>query len=148
MVCIYCKSKTGIVNSRFNKELFKTWRRHKCTKCHATFTTYEQIDTRQSVKVIKNSGELEAFDEHKLFISIFKAVENFKNNTIAAKLVLDSVLRHVYCATSLPTITSSEIGKISALALKRYDTAAAIKYLSYKHTLQSSRDIKKVLKSL
>ena len=148
MVCIYCQSKTTIINSRYNKELHKTWRRHKCKSCHTIFTTYETIDFKQSIKISNNSGHIEPFNKNQLFLSIYKSVEHLDNALSAAEIVTDAVLRRIFTIDNLPVIKSSELARITALVLKRYDAAATIRYLSTKNRLQLPKDVNKALKNI
>lgn len=146
MVCLYCNSKTKIINSRFNNELARTWRRHKCLKCQAIFTSYEDFDLNQSLKVSKRNTTLEPFDRTKLLLSIYKTVDHLKDPLKSSQIVLNSVLRHIYQLDTLPVVESNTINKITATVLKRYDAAAAVVYLSYKNNLQLPQDIKNILK--
>lgn len=148
MVCLYCHSKTKIINSRFNKELFKTWRRHKCIKCGAMFTSYENIELGQAIKVSNNTGDLAFFDNNKLFTSIYSCLFHQNNPLQAAKIVNNAVLRHILTAKSLPIISTEQIIYFTALALKQYDASAAIKYLSDKSHLQLSKEVKAALNKL
>lgn len=148
MVCLYCHSKTKIINSRYNKELFCTWRRHKCSKCSATFTSYENIELSQSIKVIGDNGELNPFDRNRLFASIYSVLGHQSNQLQSVKIVNNAVLRHILMINSLPTITSKQIIYFTALVLKQYDASAAIKYLSDKSHLSLSKDVKNALNKL
>ena len=145
MVCLYCGSKTKITNSRYNKELHKTWRRHRCTNCNWIFTTYESIDMLQAVMVKKRSGKLEPFYEYKLFTSIKKSIDHISQPAKNANMLVQSVLRLVYRDLNGPVVTSLDLDRYVASVLKRFNAAAAVKYLSYKSNMQLPKDVRKAL---
>src|SRR5579871_2649414 len=76
MVCIYCSSKTQIINSRFQKRLNNTWRRHKCLKCKAVFTSIESPKLDSLWLVRGPNGQLLPFRQNKLLISIYNSCKH------------------------------------------------------------------------
>ena len=66
MRCPYCKEDDDkVVDSRSGEEGLVVRRRRECLKCHRRYTTYERVE-ESPLRVVKKSGEREAFDRTKL----------------------------------------------------------------------------------
>jgi transcriptional repressor NrdR len=146
MVCIYCRYSTRVTNSRRLKADNSVWRRRKCQKCGAIFTTKESTDLEQAVRVLKRNGKLEPFYRDKLFLSIYKACEHLKAPVSLATALSNTVLRRVLKDNSNTIVSSDKIALISAKVIKRYDAAAGVRYLSYQTPMKLANDVRKSLK--
>ncbi len=130
MVCIYCKSKTKIINSRHLARSNGNWRRRSCLKCKAIFTTNEEAVLKDYWSIRTKSGALKAFNADKLYISIYNSLQhrqtaideareltNTNINKLLAKnssiINIDKLLNEVY--TSL-----NNFDKTSATYFKAY----------------------------
>ena len=81
MICINCfHVKTKVVNSRPHTKP-SVWRRRKCNRCQAVFTTYEKpsLDDRP---ILQNNSQADVFNIGRLIISISRS---FQHDTKAAK---------------------------------------------------------------
>jgi transcriptional repressor NrdR len=146
MVCIYCADNTKVTNSRPLKADNLVWRRRQCLKCSAIFTTKELIDLEQAVRVSKKSGVLEPFYRDKLFMSIYKSVDNLEAPVKLATALTNTVLRRIIKQSSYAVISSEQINLLCAQVIKRYDAAAGVRYLSYKAPTKLANDVRRLLK--
>lgn len=130
MVCIYCSAKTKIINSRFQKKLNSTWRRHKCSKCGQVFTTNEspQFDTLWVVK--RPNGRISAFNRNKLLLSLYHSLKHRKNALDEASALTSTVLSQIK-PVKQSVIELQKIRKVAYDTLKRFDNVAAVHYKAY-----------------
>src|ERR1039458_7397730 len=93
MVCIYCRSKTQVTNSRHLIRSNGTWRRRTCTKCSALFTTNE-IAQYNMLWAVRDplSGNLEPFERDKLFLSVHDSCGHRKSAISDAAGLTDTVI--------------------------------------------------------
>ena len=147
MVCIYCKNPTSVTNSRANNRDVAVWRRRLCSVCGAILTSFEHYELSTAFIVKKRSGALEAFQRDKLLISIARAIDHRKNPAQAASDLTKTILNQLLKPTDLSkTLSTADISRVTSLALKRYDAASSIRYLSFQSPTHMPRDIKKMLK--
>lgn len=148
MVCIYCGNKTEVVNSRLLHRSAKVWRRNRCKSCKQVFTTIETYDLPKCLSVKKRRDKIEPFCREKIFIAIHKAVEHVNDPINTANSLTDTVISNLIVKNkaSPGLITSQEIALTAFSVLKRYDAAAAIRYLSFGRDLKQLKDVKKALK--
>ncbi len=131
MVCIYCHSKTKIINSRSSSKVHKTWRRHACTSCKAAFTTYEQPDYGLCFRVKLDNGSLEPLDRDKLFVSVMNSVSHKKSKIEASKQLTETILTKVLHDNRNHTHGVINITTLKSFALQtltNYDHVAATFY--------------------
>jgi transcriptional repressor NrdR len=148
MVCPFClHKKTEIFNSRRTKKLNSTWRRRRCLACKKEFTTREYIDAEKLFKVTSASGKPLPYQKSTLLLSLLQACDHLPNHddvfwlceTIEQKLI-------ALAATSEQLVTTDIIIAEALKVLKRFDTPAFVKYLSYHRTNLDIRDIKRQLR--
>lgn len=150
MVCIYCGSKTSIINSRLVKKSGQKWRRHRCDQCKAIFTTTEdyQLDSCLLVSHLANSKIPEVFSKYKLFLSIHGAVRHLERPADVAGDLTNTVINAICGQKPLkPVISSADISNAVIRVLKRYDATAAVRYASLRSYMPLANDIKRFLKS-
>lgn len=127
MICIECKNKTKVTNSRKNSDGTRVWRRHKCQSCSAIFTTQETVDPI-SINVLKRNGTVERFSQAKLFLSLHKALEGHITtediDQITSNLKAQLVMAKKPIATTY--ISTKAAGVISGI-----EKGAAVRYSSY-----------------
>jgi len=131
MVCVYCNGKTKVTNSRPQKRLGQTWRRHVCSLCGAIFTTVEAPDLSGSLRFVARDGTLLPFERDVLFVSITQALGH-RTDAVAAAGALTATIT----ARLLKTAQSSRIARIELISmvettLKHFDKASAVQYLAY-----------------
>lgn len=145
MVCPFCHSETEVTNSRPQKRTNGVWRRRHCLKCDRIFTSIEKADLSASVRVQKHSGALEPLSEAKLIASLYKTLDHHKNAMEIALELSQTVLLSVMSEAIGAVVLSDTIAKHVNTVLKRFDTAAAIRYQSFRIPLQSKREVRKAI---
>lgn len=148
MVCIYCGSKTKIINSRQIAKSGQIWRRHRCQECHATFTTTEDYQLNNALLVEHSNQQTEPFIKEKLFISIHQAIDHLKNNEETANYLTQTVINRLFKSKPLkPILTTKNIYITVVYVLRRYDAASAIRYASIRTSMPLSNDVKRFLRA-
>lgn len=127
MVCIYCRRKTQIINSRHQKRSNKVWRRRRCLNCRAVFTTLEEVDFSTSLQVQKN-GRQGPFLADLLYMDILLALENRKSAYSDARELTDTIIKRLLLSKANPIFQSSDISLVAASVLKRFDSRAWHRY--------------------
>lgn len=135
MVCLYCGSSTAVTNSRHSKRNNTTWRRRRCKRCDAVFTTNEYIDL-SSTLIVSHSGNIQPFVREKLFISIFTSCGHRASALADAIELTNTVIQKLTAQTagSKPSdgnIHRSTIIKLTHQVLLSFDAAAASHYAAY-----------------
>ncbi len=144
MFCPFCRSdQTDVVNSRPTRAGNQIWRRRKCLHCHESFTTYEQADLG-FLKVIKKTGRKERYSRAKLFSGIYGAFLSIPAKETTVDAITDTVEAKLLNAKKR-LITSNEIAHITLSTLKRFNTAAFVRFLVYQTDLTSDAQLKKEL---
>jgi transcriptional repressor NrdR len=145
MKCPYCRSETtDVFNSRPTRFGSQIWRRRRCLECRESFTTYEQIDLG-FVKVVKKSGRKQRYSRAKLFSGIYGAFLSIPAKETTVDAVTDTVEAKLL-DTKKRELTSGEIAHIVLSTLKKFNTAAFVRYLAYQADLTSDAQLKRELK--
>ncbi len=131
MVCIYCGSKTKVINSRLQKRSNQIWRRRQCLKCQAVFTSNESADLTQLISIRKTHKHLEPFSREILFLSVHDALKHRKTAISDAMGLTDTIINKVCAATQAAVIDQGDLVETAGAILKRFDKAAATHYLAY-----------------
>ncbi len=135
MVCIYCGSKTNVLNSRDQKRSNTKWRRRSCSGCKAIMTTIESFDLSTSLSVTRPDS-LYPFSRDKLFVSIYYCCKHLTDPERIASDLTNTVTYKLLPYISDGSITSNQIIKTTAETLKNFDKPAQVQYLAY-HPLNS-----------
>lgn len=128
MVCIYCGGNLSVVNSRKQKRNNQIWRRRKCSRCLAVFTSHEAIDTSTALLVQTGNSPPGPFMIDKLFTEILLALQDRQNCYTEARELTATVLRDLLKVRGKPIFTPKDISKTTAQALKRFDRRAYLRY--------------------
>ena len=131
MVCIYCSGKTSVINSRLQKKLNQTWRRHKCLVCNGLFTSLEHVDLPSSLLFQKDMALTEPFRRDELYISIYEACKHRNDAAGAATALTDTILGKLRLKIEGAELTRSIVISVSSDVLKHFDKAAATSYIAY-----------------
>ena len=76
MKCPNCGTiETRVVDSRIAEDGDTVRRRRECPECQIRFTTYERMEERRSLRVIKKDGRREVFVRDKILRGIIKSCE-------------------------------------------------------------------------
>lgn len=132
MVCAYCGSKTQVTNSRHQVKSNQVWRRRKCLKCHATFTSEETVHY-ELAWIVWDSAAFQPFSRDKLFLSIYTCCEHREHSLTDAQGVTATVMNKLpayILHDTAGTLTRDDIARVTQVALNRFDKAAAVRYLS------------------
>jgi len=141
MICINCFHRnTSVTNSRSHKKGHSVWRRRKCGKCGAIFTTLERPSLGQGI-LISSDSESVPFNLGRLVISIAEAFTHAssdgKNHALALAETVESTL-----ASQLREISKEDIEATTHQVLKRFDELAALQYAA-KHQLIVDASLKR-----
>ncbi|SRR6266702_248976 len=148
MVCPFClHKKTNVYNSRQTAKLNATWRRRRCETCGRTFTTREGADP-ESILHVGHAKKSAPYSRAKLTISILGVCDHRADHGEAAYWLCDTIEQKLYrqAATTNNTVTKHNIMNEVLGALKRFDTASYVKYLSRYSPDLDARTLKKHLK--
>lgn len=104
-------------------------RRRECPKCSSRFTTYEKIEWKRSLRVIKKDGSRETFARDKLLRGISKACEKLP---VPLEQIEDLVLK---IEDELKTegygeVPASEIGRKVMDGLRSLNKVAYVRFAS------------------
>jgi transcriptional regulator NrdR family protein len=131
MVCIYCGSKTKVINSRSQKKLNQTWRRRECLNCRAVVTSVEGVNLPTSVLFIRNQGVSEPFQRDILFISVYESLLHRNDAVVAATALTSTVLSKLMDQIEQAGLQRQNVIQTTTEVLKRFDKAAAVHYQAY-----------------
>jgi transcriptional regulator NrdR family protein len=109
------------------------------------FTTTELFDTSSAIRIATNSNS-EPFSRDKLFLSIFQACEHLPDAIEVATALTATIIGRLLAAIDSPTVPVHTLTELAAKALKHYDSAAFIRYMSSRASLKNSRSLKALLK--
>jgi len=144
MNCPFCNnSDTKVVDSRDTNEGKITRRRRECLKCHARFSTYEEVELLRLIIIKKNGIKID-YDKNKIETGIRKALEKRPvSNDKIAKLMGDIE----YCLRSLEKseISTREIGRLVLKKLRKLDEVAYVRFASVYKSFGSIKSFKKEL---
>lgn len=130
MVCIYCKSKTKVTNSRSSSQKLATWRRRECLSCSGIVTTREHIDYEQALRV-QQMSTLEPFYRDKLFMSLYQSLKHRQTSLQDAKDITDTVMHQLLQMHQNGILTTNTIINTALATLNRFDAPAAVSYKAY-----------------
>ncbi|HLC52696.1 MAG TPA: transcriptional regulator NrdR [Candidatus Nanoarchaeia archaeon] len=137
MYCPYCShAETKVLESRLLDSSFR--RRRECLKCSNRFTTYETAEF--SLKVLKKSGQEEAFNLQKIHNSIQKACSKTNPETVAA---LTGNVQKKILNKKMNLIKSADIGKFVLQELKKFDKIAYLRFASVYKAIEDPKILEK-----
>jgi len=118
-----------VIDSRSSREGVTIRRRRECLKCGHRFTTYEEIEQIEKMKVLKRDGSGEDFSKAKLLVSLERAcykrpVAPDRLRELADKIHNDLVTNYG------GDVTYRQIGERVMAELRALDKVAYIRYAS------------------
>lgn len=131
MVCVYCKSDTLVINSRFQKRSNSVWRRRKCPKCQTIFSTNEKIIVELTWVVLLKDNKRVNFNQDKLFISILDSLKHRQHYLEDARHITNYVIGRLMESSSDANINSELIKNTVLVCLSRFDKAAYSHYKAF-----------------
>ena len=108
------------------------WRRRRCVRCGAIFTSEERVEYGLSWLVYTH-GDFKPFSRDKLLLSLYECCEHRPTALSDAQGLTETVMSKLptYRVDDTPnTLVHSDIGRLAHIALNRFDKAAAVRYLS------------------
>jgi len=127
MVCPYCSHKTNVTNSRHQKRSNKVWRRRQCLHCLAVFTTLEEINYTNTLRVNQN-GVYKPFLTDLLYTEVLLALSHRKNAYIDARELTDTIIKRLIASPQNPLFETHHISSATADTLQRFDKQAWHRY--------------------
>ena len=131
MNCIYCQSNTYVTNSRPSKKQPSVWRRRQCKDCRAIFTTREQPDLKESMRVQSRDKTLQPFIQEKLLLSVHGSLLHRKNALNDAIALKDTITNNLIKNSKDGIIKTQEIIKETERTLRHFDKAAVTHYSAH-----------------
>lgn len=131
MVCIFCKSKTKVTNSRPQKRLGTTWRRRQCDKCLAIFSSIETPDLAASIRFRTRDGHLVPFERDKLFASLLKSLEHRRDAVTSASALCATIIAKTLETASGALVERQTLVSVCISTLEAFDKPAATHYHAY-----------------
>ena len=131
MVCIYCGSKTQVINSRHQRRANQTWRRRECTNCQAIFTTEEQANLSEHWLIEQKNGKFQPYNRDILFLSLYESVKHRKKAVKEASELTNTVTNKLSNAITDGKVSTESISQICLVVLNRFDKAAATSYEAF-----------------
>lgn len=126
MKCPACGCiESRVVDSRPSPDGNSIRRRRECLECQRRFTTFETIETTQ-IFVIKKDGEKELFDRNKLLSGVIKACHK---RPLSPEEVVSEVEQELQNSMR-NEVSTSEIGELVMLGLKKRDEVAYVRFAS------------------
>ena len=114
-----------VIDSRPVEEGNSIRRRRECLSCQKRFTTFEMVETIQTI-VIKKDGSKELFDRNKLLSGLLKACQK---RPVDAEEIVNEIEAELQNSLS-HDITTIEIGEIVMNKLKKKDEVAYVRFAS------------------
>jgi len=131
MVCIYCKGKTEIVNSRHLNRSNGTWRRRHCIECNAIVTTVEETDYSKHWVIQDKNNRYKPFLRDKLYVSVYNSLGHRKSPENDATAITTTVLSRLGKSSKDGRIFREDIIRTTTSCLSRFDKAASVQYRAY-----------------
>ena len=132
MVCVYCSSKTRVVNSRLQKSINGVWRRRQCLACKQIFTTRENAELESSIRIQYPDGSLRPFLREVLFVSIYESCRHRPTAISDACALTNTVVTLLLAeATEDGLLAQTDTVKVTKQVLNRFDRVAGTVYTAY-----------------
>lgn len=133
MVCVYCGSATKVTNSRRQRQGHAIWRRRQCLSCNAIFTSREQADLAESLRVQSSHDQkkLAPFRRDLLFVHLYESCKHRPTALGDAASLTQTVIDKLLSDSSSGVISTQQITAITLQTLKHFDAAAATFYAAY-----------------
>jgi transcriptional repressor NrdR len=142
MRCPRCEATgTRVIDSRDLEGGTTIRRRRECEACAHRFTTYERPEGARLV-VIKRDGVRQDFDRGKLQAGLLKALEKRPVTLAQVEHAVDDIEAGIR-ARGDAEVSSKEIGKLAAEALRDIDQLAYIRFASVYHSYEDISTLKR-----
>lgn len=130
MKCPICGApETRVIETRSSDEGRVNRRRRECPECAARFTTYERLEEKGYLWVIKKDGRREAFDRAKLIKGLQHACEKLPVPLETLEEAADRIEERVRC-TGQGEVPTAVIGEMAVAELKGINKVAYVRFAS------------------
>lgn len=130
MQCPFCEAdKDKVVDSRASDGGRAIRRRRQCLVCGRRFTTYEHVEQKPRLFVIKTDGARVPYDRAKIILGLEKACYKRPISSQAMNDLVDTVEEHVFRHFDRE-VASRDIGETVAQHLKEVDQVAYVRFAS------------------
>ncbi len=141
MKCPNCGClESRVIDSRQNVDANNIRRRRECMACQKRFTTFEVVESVQTI-VIKKNGSKQLFDRQKLLAGLLKACEKRPVNAEAIAAEIEAELNN----SLHQEVTSGDIGEMVMRKLKEADDVAYVRFAS---VYREFKDIESFIREL
>lgn len=130
MRCPFCNADNDkVIDSRSTEGGRSVRRRRECLECHRRYTTYERIEERVRLSVIKRDGSRMPYDRNRILESMRRAAYKRPVSPERLEQAADEV--EEYLVTHFEKEVSSQtIGERVAAVLRRVDPVAYVRFAS------------------
>lgn len=130
MRCPYCNADDDkVIDSRATEGGLCTRRRRQCLVCNRRFTTYEHIEGRVKLSVIKRNGMRVPYDRTKIREAIRQSAYKRPISSERVDRVVDEVEEYLV-SNFEKEVSSQTIGERVAAVLRRVDKVAYVRFAS------------------
>jgi len=147
MICPFCANvDTKVVDSRDTNDAKAIRRRRECEKCHARFSTYEEMEILR-LTVVKKDGSKQDYDRGKIENGLRRALEKRPVGEEQIEKILGDIEFEIH-SRGETEISSKEIGQIVLEKLKAVDDVGYLRFASvYKSFKTADSFVKEAEKS-
>lgn len=130
MRCPVCGApETRVIETRSADEGRVNRRRRECPECQNRFTTYERLEEKSFLWVVKKDGRREAFDREKLIRGFQHACEKLpvtlETLESAAARIEDEIR-----STGQGEVPAAQLGEMASNELKKINKVAYVRFAS------------------
>lgn len=126
---VCCAPETRVIETRSTDDGRVNRRRRECPECQSRFTTYERLEEKTYLWVVKKDGRREAFDREKLMKGLQRACEKLP---VPIEQIEEAVSRIEEGLRSLGQgeIATSVIGERASEELRKINKVAYVRFAS------------------
>jgi transcriptional repressor NrdR len=130
MRCPYCSSNDDkVIDSRATDEGRAIRRRRQCLGCQRRYTTYEYVEERTRLTVIKKDGSRVPYDRQKVLTGLEKSCYKRPVSAQTIQKIVDDVEEELFRGHERE-VEAIEIGRAVADKLKHVDQVAYVRFAS------------------
>lgn len=130
MRCPVCQAdETKVIETRNSDDGRVIRRRRECPQCETRFTTFERVEEKEYLWVIKKNGTRQAFDREKLLHGMQRACEKLNIDLAVLEEAAGEIESRVR-ATGQGEIPSSMLGDLVAEKLRKIHKVAYVRFAS------------------
>jgi transcriptional repressor NrdR len=147
MRCPHCKElEDRVVDSRLAEDGAAIRRRRECAGCGRRYTTFERAEV-VGLKVVKRSGEREAFEAGKVADGIRKAC---KNRPVGEERIRTeaAAVEESLRGTGAAEVSSEDVGMAVLERLRDLDEVAYVRFASVYREFQEATDFEREIVQL